>query len=204
MLSDKRVGGGYFNICDFVRNVVAPRIPDGLKIDLCSFEDLPQKACVTFGSKTTLHVIDAIWADAGLGKDYARRIVAHEIGHLVLHYNEYAIIQQQEMAFSEGRLAPYKFIEPAESCECQANTFADFFLVPDHLAIKYDDAATIAVLCLVTDEEAARRLDEAKSSRKIIFPLYEGNMCGECSNLTLVRKGTCMTCDTCGSINSCS
>ena len=28
---------------------------------------------------------------------------------------------------------------------------------------------------------------------------YEGEACGECGNFTLVRNGTCMKCDTCGS-----
>ncbi len=28
---------------------------------------------------------------------------------------------------------------------------------------------------------------------------YEGEACGECQNFTLVRNGTCMKCDTCGS-----
>ncbi|MBI3700654.1 MAG: vitamin B12-dependent ribonucleotide reductase [Afipia sp.] len=33
---------------------------------------------------------------------------------------------------------------------------------------------------------------------------YEGDMCSECSNFTLVRNGTCMKCDTCGSTTGCS
>ncbi len=33
---------------------------------------------------------------------------------------------------------------------------------------------------------------------------YEGEACGECGNFTLVRNGTCMKCDTCGSTNGCS
>ena len=33
---------------------------------------------------------------------------------------------------------------------------------------------------------------------------YEGEMCGECGNFTLVRNGTCMKCDTCGSTTGCS
>jgi ribonucleoside-diphosphate reductase alpha chain len=33
---------------------------------------------------------------------------------------------------------------------------------------------------------------------------YEGDMCTECSNFTLVRNGTCMKCDTCGSTTGCS
>jgi ribonucleoside-diphosphate reductase alpha chain len=33
---------------------------------------------------------------------------------------------------------------------------------------------------------------------------YEGEMCSECGNFTLVRNGTCMKCDTCGSTTGCS
>ena len=45
--------------------------------------------------------------------------------------------------------------------------------------------------------KAERRL-EAKAKG------YEGEMCGECGNFTLVRNGTCMKCDTCGSTTGCS
>ena len=33
---------------------------------------------------------------------------------------------------------------------------------------------------------------------------YEGDACGECGNFTLVRNGTCLKCDTCGSTTGCS
>jgi ribonucleoside-diphosphate reductase alpha chain len=33
---------------------------------------------------------------------------------------------------------------------------------------------------------------------------YEGDSCTECGNFTLVRNGTCMKCDTCGSTSGCS
>ncbi|GHF27352.1 ribonucleotide-diphosphate reductase subunit alpha [Kordiimonas sediminis] len=33
---------------------------------------------------------------------------------------------------------------------------------------------------------------------------YEGDACGDCGNFTLVRNGTCMKCDTCGSTSGCS
>jgi ribonucleoside-diphosphate reductase alpha chain len=33
---------------------------------------------------------------------------------------------------------------------------------------------------------------------------YEGEACGECGNFTLVRNGTCMKCNTCGSTSGCS
>ncbi|RYY05435.1 MAG: vitamin B12-dependent ribonucleotide reductase, partial [Alphaproteobacteria bacterium] len=33
---------------------------------------------------------------------------------------------------------------------------------------------------------------------------YVGEACPECANFTLVRNGTCMKCDTCGSTTGCS
>src|SRR3546814_12705024 len=33
---------------------------------------------------------------------------------------------------------------------------------------------------------------------------YEGDACPECGNFTLVRNGTCLKCDSCGSTTGCS
>jgi ribonucleoside-diphosphate reductase alpha chain len=33
---------------------------------------------------------------------------------------------------------------------------------------------------------------------------FEGDPCGDCGNYTLVRNGTCMKCNTCGSTSGCS
>jgi ribonucleoside-diphosphate reductase alpha chain len=33
---------------------------------------------------------------------------------------------------------------------------------------------------------------------------YEGVSCPECANFTMVRNGTCLKCDTCGSTSGCS
>ncbi|MBV8839956.1 MAG: vitamin B12-dependent ribonucleotide reductase, partial [Alphaproteobacteria bacterium] len=45
---------------------------------------------------------------------------------------------------------------------------------------------------------AAEKRAEAKARG------YEGEACGECGNFTLVRNGTCMKCNTCGSTTGCS
>jgi ribonucleoside-diphosphate reductase alpha chain len=44
----------------------------------------------------------------------------------------------------------------------------------------------------------ARRAAEARMKG------YEGDACGGCGNFTLVRNGTCMKCNTCGSTSGCS
>ena len=33
---------------------------------------------------------------------------------------------------------------------------------------------------------------------------YEGDACNECGSFTLVRNGTCLKCDSCGSTSGCS
>ena len=45
------------------------------------------------------------------------------------------------------------------------------------------------------------RIDKVREAR---MKGYEGDSCGECGNFTLVRNGTCMKCDTCGSTSGCS
>ena len=50
----------------------------------------------------------------------------------------------------------------------------------------------------IAKASAAEKRAEAKAQG------YEGEACGECGNFTLVRNGTCMKCNTCGSTTGCS
>jgi ribonucleoside-diphosphate reductase alpha chain len=45
------------------------------------------------------------------------------------------------------------------------------------------------------------KLDRIREAR---LKGYEGDACGDCGNFTLVRNGTCLKCDTCGSTSGCS
>jgi predicted metalloprotease len=139
----------------------------------------------------TLHVDRKIWKSAGEGEVYARYIIAHEIGHIVLH-DEFAV------AFSDEEAAQLKYLQDEESGEWQANVFAGYFLAPDHIALKLQDADVLAGLCVITDELAAKRLNEAKNSKMKLNPTYEGEMCGWCGSFTLARNGNTTNCDTCG------
>jgi len=48
------------------------------------------------------------------------------------------------------------------------------------------------------EADAAQRVAEARMKG------YEGEACGECGNFTMVRNGTCLKCNTCGSTSGCS
>ena len=62
-------------------------------------------------------------------------------------------------------------------------------------ALQWSKAGSAATVAAPTKAE---RRAEAKAKG------YEGEMCSECGNFTLVRNGTCMKCDTCGSTTGCS
>jgi len=55
-----------------------------------------------------------------------------------------------------------------------------------------------------SDPRAQARAHAAEKRAEAKARGYEGEACGECGNFTLVRNGTCMKCDTCGSTTGCS
>jgi predicted metalloprotease len=189
--------GHSFNVCDFVLGNLTERFTSKGRLqiefyDRCKGDD---PAYVTF-KPLTLHVDRKIWKSAGEGEVYARYIIAHEIGHIVLH-DEFAV------AFSDEEAAQLKYLQDEESGEWQANVFAGYFLAPDHVALKLQDADVLAGLCVITDELAAKRLKEAKNGKVKLNPTYEGEMCGWCGNFTLARNGNTTNCDTCGTAWCC-
>ncbi len=64
-------------------------------------------------------------------------------------------------------------------------------------------AGTLAVAADTLEAPPAHdhRLDRIREAR---MKGYEGDNCAECGNFTLVRNGTCLKCDTCGSTSGCS
>jgi ribonucleoside-diphosphate reductase alpha chain len=54
------------------------------------------------------------------------------------------------------------------------------------------------------DARASARAIAAEKRAEAKAKGYEGEACGECGNFTLVRNGTCLKCDTCGSTTGCS
>lgn len=192
-----RSGRHSFNICKFVLTVLPNRVKGKGKLVIDFYDQGPGEspAYVTFGP-LTLHVDRNVWNAADRGEPYARYIIAHEVGHIVLH-------DQHAVAFSEEEAALLNYVQNEESAEWQAHVFAALFLVPDHLALRLNDADLIAGLCVVTDSLAANCLNEAKNVKSIVTPRYEGEICSACGNFTLTPNGAGLQCDTCGSTTGC-
>jgi hypothetical protein len=151
-------------------------------------EDDP--AYVTF-DPLKLHVDATIWADARFGEGYAREIIGHEIGHLTLHNHD-------AKAFSNDKSAQLAFADDEQSAEWQANTFMDYFLVPDRIVQELREVGRIAALCQVTGTFALRRVVSLKRKEFRKKRVFEGDYCDNCGCFSLVRTGTLLRCTTFG------
>lgn len=63
-------------------------------------------------------------------------------------------------------------------------------------------ATALQTAPIIVQEESVDTLSE--KVREARMKGYEGDACTECGNFTLVRNGTCMKCNTCGSTSGCS
>ncbi|WP_186415515.1 MULTISPECIES: vitamin B12-dependent ribonucleotide reductase [unclassified Pannonibacter] len=66
------------------------------------------------------------------------------------------------------------------------------------LAVKLETAPAPVAAPSSPSSLAAERIAQARMKG------YEGESCSECGNFTMVRNGTCLKCDTCGSTSGCS
>ncbi len=183
-----------FNVVELIRKHLN-RLPGGLKIEFYDQGEGQPEAYVSY-KPLTLHVDREIWKDAHLGEPRARYILAHEIGHIVLHRID------ADLGFSEGPDARLRAPPEERSAEWQANVFAHFLLVPDEaLVVKMPlmhKAADISVASYVI--ATVQLFDGARDVFTFVAaPPYTGDPCGECGNLTLSRVGLSLVCDTCGS-----
>ena len=89
---------------------------------------------------------------------------------------------------------PAAALSPTQQLETRSDTL-EWTQVEDRMRALVDDAGRGGT---GTKAVASERRAEAKAKG------YEGEACGECQNFTLVRNGTCMKCDTCGSTTGCS
>jgi ribonucleoside-diphosphate reductase alpha chain len=64
--------------------------------------------------------------------------------------------------------------------------------------------AGVLVRHTTTVAAAARPATTAELASEARLRGYEGVACSECQNFTMVRNGTCLKCDTCGSTSGCS
>ncbi|HEY6577817.1 MAG TPA: ImmA/IrrE family metallo-endopeptidase [Rhizomicrobium sp.] len=173
-----------FNIADFVKNTLPTHLKAIKKGDLrLEFYDRDFKeddpAFVSF-NPPTLNSDKQIWVDAGAGDSYPRFVMAHEIGHLVLH-------DRSAKAFSQDKSDQIQFIDNEESAEWQANIFAGHFLLPDAVIQKIAQVSFIASICQVPEALALERVIAFRRVQERKNRTFAGGYCSKCGNFSLLQ-----------------
>jgi IrrE N-terminal-like domain len=181
----------YFNIVTFVNNFLMTRLrkKGQLKIEFFDAGPNDKPSYVSFKPHLTLNIDREIWRLADIGEPFARFIVAHEVGHIILH-NAFA------QAFSDDAAVRIKYFPKENSAEWQANTFAYYFLLPTHIVTTYDDVETLIQVSGATREMVMDRLTAVRAT-KCRSQIHEGDSCSTCGNFSLFRIGTTLWCSTC-------
>jgi hypothetical protein len=180
-----------FDIVTFVEKILSRKYTRKGQLQIVFFDIIQDQdpAFVTF-RPLTLHIDAEIWKLARWGDPEARFIIAHEIGHIILHDHE-------AKPFSNDPSLNIAFDRSEHSAEWQANTFAGYFLLPDQIVRAFGDVDQLIASCGVPRKLAEDRLSSvAITARK--SKNFDGDVCSKCGNFTLVRNGTCLKCDTCG------
>jgi ribonucleoside-diphosphate reductase alpha chain len=73
-----------------------------------------------------------------------------------------------------------------------------------HAGHGHGGGSTVTSSVSVSSSVIAQVDERFEKVREARMKGYEGDACGECGNFTLVRNGTCMKCNTCGSTSGCS
>jgi len=185
---------GFFNIVEFIEGTLSRRLARKKGNLVISQSNLPPDlypAYVTF-EPTTLHVDSEVWEFARLGAPEERFYVAHEIGHILLH-NHHA------KAFSNDTAKYIRFAINETSAEWQANTFAGYFLLPDHIVEVYTDERELCTSCGVPTKLARYRRSNIDRLRYKLRK-FTGDSCPRCAEFTILHDGTILKCDNCGAI----
>ncbi|HEY5081955.1 MAG TPA: ImmA/IrrE family metallo-endopeptidase [Bauldia sp.] len=185
-------GATYFNICDFIEHQLGPWLRSNGKEELTIrlFDASPGEnlAFVSFDNGNPILNIDtSVWEEAKIGEPSARYVLAHEIGHVVLHAH-YDLAYSADPAL---KLAPF---QQEESAEWQAHTFARHFLVPVETAKSYDAVGSVATKFGVSIEVATSQFNLAHPRRK---PDLGAIVCETCGGFVVTRDGKPDRCKGC-------
>lgn len=174
-------------------------VDNPISIELASSDEFLEAPAIANLDTYKMDVYGTIWEAAKNGLADARFVIAHELAHFVLH-------NKAETGFTPISDERSISDDPYSTSEFQANLFAAFFLVGEKALKRTTDPRVIEIIANVDYEvaELACRIFDQEIKQRVSVLKFEGEACPECANFTLVRNGTCLKCDTCGSTTGCS
>ena len=172
--------------------------------------------------KNATSILDYLFRELAvsyLGRYELAHVDPNEIGSTILGSGDASEGMRSAEAyvspgFTRGRLSERKLIASSKSQGTAASAQAlqarlEDDAVPHTTSLAnspapsaFSSAKTVEHVARAVEALAERGSTELRAEARVKG--YEGEACGECGNFTLVRNGTCLKCDTCGSTSGCS
>jgi hypothetical protein len=149
-----------------------------LKIEPIDDSPYEFRAYVKFTPTLTMYVQKGVWSRFQEGRSEERIIIAHEIGHILLHNDE-------AKQFSRDKSLQIRFAGDEDSAEGQANTFADHLLIPTHVAERIKDVEGVAFACNVPEGFAFDRISAMGRAKKILGVISDCEPCPICGDFAV-------------------
>lgn len=185
--SAKLVNDININLADYLYGFLRLRLNPPLDIIIGENIEKNADAFVNFtnDNKITLYVRNVIWLQAKSNFPNARFIMAHEVGHILMHKND-------ALAYSAAPYSVVRALSEEERVEPQANLFAEEFLAPTNMLFGLNNVYDIADYFNIPEECARRQLErflDDQRRRGLAEPYRD--MCPKCGSLTLATNGKC-------------
>jgi hypothetical protein len=188
--ADRSLNIPYFNIVNFFERIFQSHA-NNRPIEVILYDAPPERPAFVRHHPPRLSIDRERWKLANDGEPASREILAHELGHLDLHDRIIpSDAYQQSFSTDDHRLINYR--GKNYSAEWQADRYADHLLVPDSIALAYDNAHEIAAKCQVPLTLAQRRFGETRSQLKQRCEQETASWCSIC--------GTFISCGHVGAI----
>ena len=170
-------------------------------VDAFTFTRFEPQGLVTGNDaiKMATSVLDYIFRELAIS--YLDR---HDLGHvereslpsdILSESKDESSLINKSTKISRGYLREELELTVLEGGQSQAKTISNTNTNMLHsINSDYEQASTLS----------AKNSYKIEAIKKAKIQGYEGEACGECGNFTLVRNGTCMKCNTCGSTSGCS
>jgi hypothetical protein len=151
-----------------------------LKLEISTVRKIGAPAAVSY-APLKLEIDGKIWTKALFSKDAdSNFIAAHELGHIYLHNHD-------AQPFSGVRKGWVDFDQ--QSAEWQANTFADYFLIPDEEIFEFIAPAVVSAVCQTPKSAADRRFFQVAELAQCC--------CEKCLGTNVYRIRSCHFCWSC-------
>jgi IrrE N-terminal-like domain len=158
-----------------------------LKIEMPDDDPTESPASVEFTPRLLMRVQESVWSRFQEGRNDERVVIAHEIGHVMLHSDD-------PKQFSRDAGLQITFAEQEYSVEWQANRFADHLLIPTRIAESVFDVARLAFVCNVSERFAFERLSNVCKEKKMCGSVPNGRLCPDCGRFSIPDGDTQCEC----------